>query len=73
MDLSNNFKNNGFSLIKSPFKSELIVPWIKEFDRIIIQLKKSGENLNARWGSDLTKDIESINNEIMNAHFNPEI
>lgn len=68
MDLSKNFKNNGFSLVKNPFKSELIVPWVKEFDRIIIQLKKSGENLNARWGSDLTKDLESNNSEIIHTH-----
>ncbi len=39
----------------------LVVVFEQEFDKIISQLKKSGENINARWGSGLTKKLESKN------------
>ena len=39
-----------------------------EFDQIVTQLKKSGENINARWGSDLTHHIEDSDSEVIHTH-----
>ena len=68
MILHNNFKSNGFAIAENIFQPEIIQTWIEEFDKIVIQLKESGEDLNARWGSHLTKDIEPNNSEVIHTH-----
>ena len=68
MNLHNNFKSNGFAIAENIFQPEIIQTWIEEFDKIVIQLKESGEDLNARWGSHLTKDIEPNNSEVIHTH-----
>ena len=42
--------------------------YLKEFDRIIIQLQNSGENINAHWRSPLTKELEPNNSKVIHTH-----
>ena len=51
------FKEKGFYLEKNVFSAGAIERLSSEFDRIVSQLKKSGEKINAKWGSELTKEI----------------
>ena len=62
------FKEKGYCLEKAVFSSEATATLASEFDQIIAQLKKSGENINASWGSELTKDIEQADMEVIHTH-----
>ena len=61
------FNKEGYYVARGLFKKDVGV-FEKEFDKIILQLKKSGENINARWGSELTKEIESQNSVVIHTH-----
>ena len=52
------FSKNGYYLKKTIFSKSLINLYESEFDKIVHQLKKSREDINARWGSKLTSNIE---------------
>ena len=62
------FKNNGYYIEKGLFNKSEITVLDKEFNKIISQLEKSGENINANWRSDLTKDIDPKNSKIIHTH-----
>ena len=47
------FENNGFLLQKNIFSETDLKIFEIEFDKILSQLKKSNENINARWGLSL--------------------
>ena len=64
----NNFNKNGFLLKKKLFKKKEFDIYVKEFDKIVIQLKKSKENINARWGSKLTSNIEAEDSLVIHTH-----
>ena len=66
--ISSYFDENGFYLAKQLFNKNKVLTLEKEFDKIINQLKSSGENLNARWGSTLTKDIENSKSSVLHTH-----
>ena len=53
-----NFEKNGFIIKKGLFSLKDIKLYVREFDKIVNQLKNSKENINARWGSTLTSNIE---------------
>lgn len=40
----------------------------KEFDKIVNQMNASNENINARWGSELTKTIEDPKSMVLHTH-----
>ena len=67
-DKKTRFKKSGYLLEKGLFKKSETVIFEQEFDKIISQLKKSGENINARWGSDLTKKLESQKSKVIHTH-----
>ena len=50
------------------FPKEKLTTYINEFDRIVSQLIKSKENINAKWGTTLTKDIESSKSKVLHTH-----
>jgi len=62
------FNDNGFALEKDVFSSNQISEYETEFDRIVTQLKSSGEHINARWGSELTQNIENADSEVIHTH-----
>ena len=63
-----NFKENGFYAQSSLFTKETLQKYSLEFDRIVTQLQESGEDINARWGSELTKDIEQSESQVIHTH-----
>ena len=64
----NQFIENGFLIKKNMFSENEISVYLNEFDRIVKQLKKSGENINAHWGSPVTKQIEPKNAKVIHTH-----
>ena len=62
------FKEKGFCLEKNVFTPDAVQILSSEFDRIVYQLQRSGEYINARWGSELTKDIEQSDTQVIHTH-----
>lgn len=62
------FENNGYLLKTNLFSKEDLQSFEIEFDKIISQLNKSNENVNARWGSQLTKNLENKNSSVIHTH-----
>ena len=62
------FKEKGFCLEKNVFTPDAVQILSLEFDRIVSQLQRSGEYINARWGSELTKDIEQSDTQVIHTH-----
>ena len=62
------FKEKGFCVINNLFNSDIVDTLSSEFDRIVSQLQESGENINARWSSELTKDIEQSETQVIHTH-----
>ena len=62
------FYKKGYALEKGIFPIGEIDALENEFDQIFTQLKESGENINARWGSDLTRHIEDSDSEVIHTH-----
>ena len=61
------FIKNGFIIKKNLFKLKDLDVYVNEFDKIVDQLKNSNEDINARWGSGLTSDIEA-DDSLMSRH-----
>ena len=53
---------------ESIFSQSEITILENEFDKIVTQLEKSGENINAHWGSKLTQHLDSSNSKIIHTH-----
>ena len=62
------FKEKGFCLEKNVFTPDAVQTLSSEFDRIVSQLQRSSEYINARWGSELTKDIEQSDTQVIHTH-----
>ena len=62
------FEKNGFVIKKGLFSHEDIKLYTREFDKIVNQLKDSKENINARWGSTLTSNIEHQDSMVIHTH-----
>ena len=63
-----NFNEQGYYLAKGLFSQRAISYLEKEFDKIINQMNASNENINARWGSELTKTIEDPKSMVLHTH-----
>ena len=68
MSFSSQFNTKGFALQKNVFSKDEIATFETEFDRIIAQLQFSGEHINARWGSELTQQVENSESEVIHTH-----
>jgi phytanoyl-CoA hydroxylase len=66
--IQSQFNKTGYALEKGVFSDGEIETLENEFDQIVTQLKKSGENINARWDSDLTRHIEDSDSEVIHTH-----
>ena len=62
------FRKYGYLLKSGLYTKSNISRYEAEFDKIIKQLRRSGENINARWKSCLTKDMESIKTSVVHTH-----
>ena len=62
------FYKKGYALEKGIFSIGEVDDLENEFDQIVTQLKQSDENINARWGSDLTRHIEESDSEVIHTH-----
>lgn len=67
-DAPSNFDKNGFYVARDLFDSQTCLTLEKEFDKIIDQIRKSGEDINARWDSELTNNIEKANSSVLHTH-----
>ena len=68
MNFVSNFNSKGYTHIEQVFKPDFISELRIEFDRIVDQLKASDENINARWGSKLTQNIEDDESVVNHTH-----
>ena len=62
------FENNGYCFSKNLFTKSEISILESEFDKIVLQLKQSGENINARWGGDLIRNLDVKNSKVIHTH-----
>mgnify|MGYP001364082809 FL=1 len=62
------FKEKGFCVKNSVFTADALYALSSDFDRIVLQLQESGEYINARWGSELTEDIEQSETQVIHTH-----
>lgn len=62
------FNENGYFLAKNLFRESSISVLEKEFDKIIFQLKKSGEDINARWGGDVSRETDVKDSQVLHTH-----
>ncbi len=62
------FNEQGYYLAKGLFSQRAISYLEKEFDKIVNQMNASNENINARWGSKLTKTIEDPKSMVLHTH-----
>ena len=62
------FDQNGYYLAKDVYSSDEIESMESDFDRIVGLLSSGDENINARWGSRLTADLEPADSVIFHTH-----
>ena len=67
-NLPSQFSENGYFLAKNIFGKNEMLTYEKSFDRIIDQIIESGENINAKWGSKLTKKYKSSEETVLHTH-----
>ena len=59
---------NGYYLAKGVYDSSQLPGMQDDFDRIVQQLLASKENINARWGSQLTRELEDTDSVVYHTH-----
>ena len=62
------FSENGYYLAKGVYDSSQLPGMQDDFDRIVRQLLASKENINARWGSQLTRELEDADSVVYHTH-----
>ena len=62
------FGQNGYYLAKGVFSEESLRQMEVDFDRIVDQLESSGENINARWDSQSTDELDGGASRIIHTH-----
>lgn len=62
------FAENGYYLAKQVYTPTEVAELEVDFDCIVGQLLASGERVNARWGSPLTKNLEAADSVILHTH-----
>ena len=67
-EIRSQFDTNGYYTSEGLFSKKETVVFEKEFDKIIKQIQLTNENINARWGSNLTKEIESKDSVVLHTH-----
>ncbi|MEM8561031.1 MAG: phytanoyl-CoA dioxygenase family protein [Pseudomonadota bacterium] len=68
MDIKTDFDKNGFCLAHNVFSETDLEHMESAFDRIVYQLKHSGENIDARWRSANTDKIDGGTSQVIHTH-----
>ena len=68
MEIKEFFDQNGYYLAKSVYSPDEIGSMESDFDRIVAQLLSGNENVNARWGSQLTANLEPVDSVVFHTH-----
>ena len=68
MSLKTHFEDHGYAIGEKIFSDDDLRIFKNEFNRILDQLILSGENINAKWGSSLTSDVEPENSKVIHTH-----
>ncbi len=66
--IKSQFDTDGYYTSEGLFSKKETRVYEKEFDKIIKQIQLTNEGINARWGSNLTKDIESNDSVVLHTH-----
>ncbi len=67
-DIKTSFDEKGYYLAKKVFSEEEIRVLEKDFDKIVKQLSKSGENIDATWEGEKIKEIKNKKDKIVHTH-----
>jgi len=67
-DAYSKFDKSGFYIARRVFNKDKCFILEKEFDKIIDQIKKSGENINAQWSSKLTRETNPTGSSVLHTH-----
>ena len=62
------FGENGYYLAQGVFSEPHLCRMETDFDRIVAQLERSGENVNARWGGDGMDELDGGSSRIVHTH-----
>ena len=68
MNFTSNFNKKGYAIAENVFTTEFISELVLGYDLIVKQLEESGENINARWGSELTQNIEKNDSVVIHTY-----
>tara|TARA_Y100000590_G_C15625678_1_gene979258 strand:- start:289 stop:1059 length:771 start_codon:yes stop_codon:yes gene_type:complete len=68
LNFTSNFNKKGYAIAENVFTAEFISELVLGYDLIVKQLEESGENINARWGSELTQNIEKNDSVVIHTH-----
>ena len=67
-NIAASFKDNGYYLASRVFSGNLLDEMQVEFDRVVDQLRRSGEDINARWQGSGTDKLDGGTSEIIHTH-----
>ncbi len=67
-DIKSFFDDNGYYLARGVYSDDTIDALTADFDRIVDQLEGSGENVNARWESAQTDELDGGASRIVHTH-----
>lgn len=62
------FERDGWVLVPRLFDAPLVASLETEFDRIVEQLRSSGEDVNARWGGPRMEAPDAAGTEVLHTH-----
>jgi ectoine hydroxylase-related dioxygenase (phytanoyl-CoA dioxygenase family) len=62
------FDENGYYVARGVFSSAQVAALEEDFDRIVSQLQRSGEEINARWGGEEMKRLDGGQSAIFHTH-----
>ncbi len=67
-DIANVFARDGYYLARGVFSEAMLGELEADFDRIVAQLKRSGEEVNARWRGDNTDALDGGASTVIHTH-----
>jgi ectoine hydroxylase-related dioxygenase (phytanoyl-CoA dioxygenase family) len=66
--LRNAFERDGYAVVRGVFDDGWVERLEADFDRIVAQLRASGEDVNARWGGPQMDALDAGDSEVVHTH-----